>query len=569
MSGSDPRAREAFQRGLALAETLDWENATAAFEQAAIGDPGNATYWFALGNSRFTLRRHGDSIKAYLAGLQRKPNFAPAHIQLGNVFKSLGLHEEAWQCFETALALGGDRAKLLSAMAHQAQQACRWDLFAPNYAALREELASGARTAVPFQILTAPSTREEQRSTAQAFWEAHCGTILPLPPPPPRMRDAPIRIGYVTNDIYRHATAYLIAEVLERHDRSRFDVFLYSYGADDGSQIRQRILAAVGTGFRDITRLSDHAAADWIRRDDIDILLDLKGYALDPRPGIFAHRPGRVQVNYLGYPGTLGSRCHDYIIGDPTVTPLHHGASYSEAIAQLPNCYQANDRQRRIGPTPSRADCGLPEGRFVFSSFNSCYKITAEMFERWCRILRQVDGSVLWLYEANAQAKRNLIIAAERFGVASTRLIWAPHLPLEAHLGRMPLSDLMLDTFPVTAHTTASDALWAGLPLVTILGDSFVSRVAASALRAANLPDLVATDLDDYESTVINFAQNPAKARSIRQQLDRGRLTCSLFDSVRYVQDFEALLNLLIDRNDCGLPPEPIGARTHPPSTSL
>ncbi len=546
----DASAQEAFQQGLALAQDLDWPGAAAAFDHAAARNPDDPTCWFALANARFHMGRYHDSIQSYLAGLQRRPDFAPAHIQLGNAFQSLSLHEEARQCFETALALGADRAKLLSAMAHQAQQTCTWDSFAQDFSDLRDALVRGARNAVPFQVVTAPSTRQEQRAAAQAYWEGLCRAISPLPPPPPRNPGAPIRIGYVTNDIYRHATAHLIAEVFECHDRDRFDIHLYSYGPDDGSEIRRRIVDSVGRGFRDIRRMPDQRVAERIRADEIDVLLDLKGYTFDPRPGIFAAHPARIQVNYLGYPGTLGSPCHEYIIGDAIVTPIEHADGYSECIAQLPACYQPNDRKRPVGVRPSRKACGLPEHGFVFCSFNRCYKITDAMFDRWCRLLREVDGSVLWLYEANPQARKNLSAAAQRRGVSPERLVWAPNLPMDAHLGRLQLADLMLDTFPVTAHTTASDALWAGLPLITTLGESFVSRVAASTLRAAGLPDLVAPDVDSYERLAFELATNPARLREIRDRLGANRAHCALFDTDRYVRDLETLFLRMISRWD-------------------
>ena len=533
-----------------MAQALDWPGAAEAFQHAAARNPANPTCWFALANARFHMGRHHDAIQSYLAGLQRRPDFAPAHIQMGNAFACLSLHEEARQCFETALALGSDRAKLLSAMAHHGQQACAWDALSRDLAELHDALERGERNAVPFQVVTTPSDRLTQRTVAQAYWERHCHGIPRLPAPPRRRPGAPIRIGYVTNDIYRHATAHLIAEVFECHDREQFEVYLYSYGPDDGSEVRRRIVDGVGRGFRDIGRLSDPQAAEQIRTDDIDILLDLKGYTFVPRLGIFAAHPARIQANYLGYPGTLGSPCHEYIIGDTTVTPIEHADGYSECIAQLPFCYQPNDRKRRIGIRPSRADCGLPEHGFVFCSFNNAYKITGSMFDRWCRLVRTVEGSVLWLYDANPQARKNLSAEALRRGVSPARLVWAPNRPQEEHLARLPLADLMLDTFPVTAHTTASDALWAGLPLITMVGESFVSRVAASALRAAGLPDLVAPDIDSYERLAFELATTPVRLREIRDRLAANRAHCALFDTPRYVRGLEALFQRMVSRWD-------------------
>jgi predicted O-linked N-acetylglucosamine transferase (SPINDLY family) len=503
-----------------------------------VDDP---TPHFALGNALCALNRLEESVGPYLAALRRKPNFMPAHVHLGNVFERMKLHEQARECFKTAIAVGGNRAELLSAMAHQSQHACRWDLFAEDLADLQRELDRASSQPAPFQLLTMPSSRNQQLAAGRAHWIDRCGTVVPLPRPAARDANARIRIGYATNDLFRHATAYLIAEVLELHDRSRFDVFIYSYGNDDGSDIRKRIVSAAGERLVDASRMSDRALAERIRRDDIDILIDLKGYTFGSRPRVFAFRPARIQVNYLGYPGTLGSPAYEYIVGDRIVTPLEHAADYCEKIAQMPHCYQPNDRRREIGLRPTGAECGLPSQGFVFCSFNSCYKITAAMFERWCRLLHQVKGSILWLYEANSQARRNLLVQAQQYGIAAERLVWAPHLPLEAHLGRLQLADLALDTLPVNSHTTVSDALWAGVPMVTTAGDSFVARVASSALHACGLPELVAADGDSYEQLALELAQTPERLREIRSRIADKRNHCALFDSATYTRDLEAL----------------------------
>jgi len=527
---------------------LDLENAT------------SPSPFFALGEALAALHRFQEAVEAYMSALRRKPDFMPAHVHLGNVFERLKLHIEARECFKTGVAVGGHRAELLSAMAYQSQNACRWDLFAEDWAALQQELASGSSRAAPFQLLTMPSTRVQQLAAGRAHWLDRCGTIVPMPRPPARKSGAPVRIGYVTNDLFRHATAYLIAELIEQHDRSRFDVFVYSFGHDDGSPIRQRIIEAAGDGYRDAVRMADSALAQRIRDDDIDILVDLKGYTLGSRLQVFARHPGRVQVNYLGFPGTLGSTVHEYIIGDRIVTPLEHAADYAEKIAQMPVCYQPNDRHRRIGPRPTRAQCGLPQTGFVFCSFNSCYKITADVFERWCRLLQKVPGSVLWLYETNPQGRQSLLREAAQRGIAAERLVWAPHVNLEEHLGRLQLADLALDTLPVNAHTTASDALWAGVPLVTTPGDSFVARVAASVLAAGGLPELVAADGDAYEQLALDLACDPARLGALRERLARLRGSCALFDCPAYTRDLEALYLRMIDAWERGQAPQHLPA---------
>jgi predicted O-linked N-acetylglucosamine transferase (SPINDLY family) len=506
-----------------------------------------ANLHFALGNALTALHRHREAIEAYLGALRRQPDFMPAHAHLGNVFERERMHLEARECFQTAIALGGDRVTLLSAMVYHAQHACRWDLVQKDAADLQQALQGSRQQPVPFHLLTLPSTREQQLAAARSFFADRWGSVAPLPAPGPRAPGAKIRIGYASSDLFKHATAYLIADLIETHDRERFEVFVYSYGHDDGSPIRRRIAAAAGAGFVDASRLSDLQLAERVRQDDVDLLLDLKGYTQGTRVGLFALHPARLQVNYLGYPGTLGASCYDYIVGDRFVTPLAHADGYGEKIAQLPDCYQPNDRHRPIGPRPTRADCGLPPDGFVFCSFNTCYKITAPVFERWCRLLQQVEGSVLWLYEANDQARPNLLREAAARGIDPARLVWAPHADLAEHLGRLQLADLVLDTLPVNAHTTASDALWAGVPVVTTPGESFVARVAASILHAAGMEELVAADGDAYERLALELARDPGRLRAIRERLAAGRDRCPLFDCERYTRDLEALFTRMLD----------------------
>jgi protein O-GlcNAc transferase len=510
----------------------------------------------ALGDALMAKHKYRDAIGAYMNALKRKPDCQPAHVHLANAFERVQLHQEARECLKTALALGGSApAGLRAAMAYHAQHACRWGDFAEDIAALQEDLSAGSGQPVPFHLLTMPSTRAQQRAAGHAYWMENCGAIAPMSGAGPRTAGARIRVGYVSNDIFRHATAYLIADLIESHNRSRFDVFLYSYSHDDASAIRQRIIAAAGDGFVEASRMSDRELAERIRDDSIDILVDLKGYTLGTRVGVFARHPGRVQVNYLGYPGTTGAPCYEYIVGDRFITPLEHAADYSEKIAQLPHCYQPNDRRRPIGARPSRAECGLPEDAFVFCSFNNCYKITAPVFDRWARILHAVPGSVLWLYEANAQARPNLLREAQQRGIDPARIVWAPHRELADHLGRLRNADLVLDTLPVNAHTTASDALWAGVPVITTPGETLVSRVAASILEAAGLPDLVTPDADAYERLAVELARDPARLQGLRQRLAESRDACPLFDSAQHTRDLEHLYEEMIEAWDQGRAP--------------
>ncbi|MBV8211471.1 MAG: tetratricopeptide repeat protein [Burkholderiaceae bacterium] len=514
---------------------------------------------FELGQALHHLGRFQEAADRYLAGLSRKPDHMAGHVQLGNVFNRLQLHEESRECYKTAIAVGGDAVQLLSGMAFEDLHACRWDHLAEDLPELMRLIDEGAGYSQPFQLLAQPSTRAQQHGAARRYADAIFTGLDPLPSCPPRAGTGRIRLGYLSSDLHEHATAYLLTQILEHHDRSRFEVSAYSYGADDASPARRRIENAVDH-FVDVREMSDRAAAERIRADGVDILLDLKGYTLGARNGILALRPSPIQVNYLGFPGTLGAPFYDYIVGDPTVTPLAHAADYSEKIAQMPMCYQPNDRSRAIGSRPQRSECGLPEYGFVFCSFNSPYKITAEVFDAWCRLLRQVDGSVLWLYETNSQARRNLTREALARGIATERIIWGEQLHQTRHLARLQLADLVLDTRPVCAHTTASDALWAGVPVITCPGDTFVSRVAASLLQAIDLPELIATDAAHYESLALSLARDPQRLADLKARLALNRESCALFDSVGYTRDLEALFARMHERCAAGHEPEHLAA---------
>jgi predicted O-linked N-acetylglucosamine transferase (SPINDLY family) len=349
-----------------------------------------------------------------------------------------------------------------------------------------------------------------------------------------------VRIAYLSADFHQHATAHLIAELFERHDRSRFEIIGVSFGVDDKSEMRKRLVAAFDQ-FHDVFRKSDEAVAKLIHDLQIDIAIDLKGYTQDFRFGILAYRPAPIQASYLGFPGTIGAEFIDYIIADRIVAPFEHQAFYTEKIIHLPDCYQVNDTKRKIAErTPTRQEAGLPEKGFVFCCFNNNWKITPDVFSVWMRLLHAIEGSVLWLLSDNKVAERNLRMEAQACGIDPARLVFASRLLLEDHLARHRVADLFLDTLPCNAHTTASDALWAGLPVVTRLGGSFAGRVAASLLNAIGLPELVTYSIEDYEMLALRLANNPWLLEGYRSQLTKNRLTHPLFDTDRFRRHIEA-----------------------------
>jgi predicted O-linked N-acetylglucosamine transferase (SPINDLY family) len=358
-----------------------------------------------------------------------------------------------------------------------------------------------------------------------------------------------IRVAYLSADFKTHATAFLMAELFERHDRDKFEWHAISFGVDDGSEMRARLVAAFDR-FHDVRAKSNAEAAQLIRDLEIDIAVDLKGYTQEARPEILAHQPAPLAASYIGYPGTTGAPFIDTIIGDAFVTPFEHQPHFTEAIVQLPDSYQVNDTRRRLiaERTPTRAEAGLPAHGFVFCSFNNNWKIAPEVFDIWMRLLQQVDGSVLWLLRDNEAAERNLRAEATRRGIDPARLVFAERLLPDAHLARHRLADLFLDTLPCNAHTTASDALWAGLPVLTCPRGAFAGRVAASLVNAAGLPELIAPDLSAYETLALRLAHEPTLLAELKARLAQNRTACALFDPARSARAIEAAYTMMWQR---------------------
>ena len=364
-----------------------------------------------------------------------------------------------------------------------------------------------------------------------------------------------IRVGYLSAQFMAHAGASLIAELLERHDRSRFETIGLALCPDDASELRRRLHASFDV-FRDLDAISDREAADQIRELEIDILVDLTGHSRGARLEILARRPAPIQVSWLGHAGTMGADFIDYVIGDPIVAPFTSQPHFVENIVQLPDCYLVTDTTRPLtAPGTTRSACGLPDTGFVFCCFNNNYKVTAPVFERWMRILRAVDGSVLWLLRDNPAVERNLCREAQVRGVDPARLIFAPRVSASDHLARHGHTDLFLDTLPFNAHVTASDALWAGLPIVTCLGSAFAGRVAASLLHATGLPELITTDLDEYAQLALRLAREPDLLAELRSKLNANRSRCALFDTGRFARHLEAAYQAMWQRAQDGEPP--------------
>jgi predicted O-linked N-acetylglucosamine transferase (SPINDLY family) len=434
---------------------------------------------------------------------------------------------------------------------------------AEDRAAVTAGIAAGKRAILPFPHTTISSSAEEQLQCAR-IWVAQDCPKAPALWRGERYRHDKIRLAYVSADFHAHATAHLMAGVFEAHNRDRFEINAISLGPDDTGELRSRLLASFDR-FIDVRQKTDQEAAAIIRQLETDIAVDLKGYTLNHRAEIFVHRPAPIQASYLGYPGTMGGDFIDYIIADKIVLPDEQRAYYTENIAYLPDTYQCNDSKRRIADTtPKRTDAGLPEQGFVFCCFNNNYKIMPEMFDIWMRLLCAIEGSVLWLLEDNPAAARGLRREAEARGLAPERLVFAPRMPSAEHLARHRLADLFLDTLPYGAHTTASDALWAGLPVLTCKGTTFAGRVASSLLSAAGMPETSVNSLADYEAEALRLARDKPALAALKAKLARTRDTCPLFDTARFTRNLEAAFQTMVERQNRGERPTTFAVEVTP-----
>ncbi|MEJ2117043.1 MAG: tetratricopeptide repeat protein [Alphaproteobacteria bacterium] len=575
--------------GCLLQEKGEWDAAMQAHEKALTMQPNNARILNNIGVTLKALGRYTEAEQHYRKALTIEPDYADAHSNLGATLYSMNRMEEAIAAYRhatkldpralyahvnlaaalleldqmpeaidmygKALAIDPDFPAALAENYNLRRQTCDWR----DVAALEEKLLTktyriGKRIA-PFQLLNVPCGPEEHLACAREWVK---GFVKPVETPfvhKPN-RGGPIRIGYLSADFYEHATANLITELLERHDRSRFEVAGYCFSRDDGSRMRKRLIAAFDN-FVSISEMSHAEAARHIYADGVDILVDLKGFTSDTRTEILTCRPAPIQVNYLGYPGTLGADFIDYIIGDAFLTPMDQAEYYQEKIVQLPGSYQPNDTKRTIAAeTPTRAECGLPEEGFVFCCFNGPYKITPHQFSVWMQLLRETPNSVLWLLEGNSQVRDNLSHEAEALGVSASRLVFSPKINLSQHLARHRLADLFLDSSPINAHTTASDALWAGCPVLTLAGDTFVSRVAGSLLRAVGLPELIARTEDEYIATALRLARDPDALTAIREKLISNHSSTPLFNIQAYTANIERAFEHMVELFDNGHAPE-------------
>ncbi len=575
-------------RGIVLKDLGRWEEALLSHEQAIQLKPDFPSAWYNRANALQHLQRLGEALDSFATVVAQKPDHADAWSNMGNVLHDLGRYEEAVASFDRAIALRPGFAAAHGNRGNSLHQLKRLDQAAESYrAAIRldpGDVETKSRLAFlkahmgdwtpepgidlatlgveegvvpPFNLLALDDSAARNLIRSARWAEARYPGQRPVVTQPASRPDR-LRIGYFSADFHDHATMWLMGSLFAAHDRSRFEVHAFSFGPEKRDAMRARAIATVDA-FHDVRDHSDAGIAERARSLGIDIAVDLKGYTQDARPGIFAYGPALIQMAWIGYPGSAGADFIDYIVADPVVIPPEKRGDYSEKQLSLPHSYQINDRLRPIAaPVPGRAALGLPEDGFVFCCFNNSFKISADAFAIWMRLLAQVEGSVLWLLRDTAWVEAHLRREAGERGIDPARLVFADRRTVPDHLARHAQADLFLDTFAYNAHTTASDALWAGVPVVTRLGDGFAARVAGSLLHAVGLPELVTDSAEAYERLALELARDRDRLADIRAKLAAQRLTAPLFDTPLFARHLERGYALAYDRWFAGLAPDHI-----------
>jgi protein O-GlcNAc transferase len=574
-------------RGLALVALGRPEEALESYDRVLQLRPDHVEARNCRGLALKLMGRAGDALAEFDRVLQAKPDHAGALVNRASVLRAMGEVDQALESYGRALAIQPNMPEALASRAnclwtrksqlpgaiadlerlvtirpdhpyargdllHLKMHAGDWRDLAHERAALDEGVRAGRRVVEPYVYQGLSSSPADLLASARIYAQ---DKYPPLDRPRrPGRREGKIRLGYLCGEFRAQATMYLAAGLFERHDRTRFDVTGFDNSREDGSAMRRRVIGAFDT-FVPIQTLSDRQAAELIAAEEIDILVNLNGYFGALRMGVFARRPAPLQVNYLGFPGSLGADYMDYILADAEVIPAGEEQFYSEKVVRLPGSYQINDDTRSCAAPDTRAAHGLKETDFVFCQFNSSYKITPEMLALWLRLLNRVPASVLWLLENNALFAANLRREAVRAGVDPARLVFAAPMENSAHVSRLALGDLFLDSLPYNAHTTASDALWAGLPLITCRGGAFAGRVGASLLRAAGLPELITDSLEEYELLALKLTRDRALLQSCRDRLTRSAARLPLFDTARTTHQIEVAYEGMMARWKKGLTP--------------
>lgn len=535
-----------------------FQEAEAAVRKAIELQPDLAPLHANLGGVLDAQKNHEAAEAACRKAIEIDATLPAAWRNLGNALYGLKRYEDAVDCFAKSLKLYPDAAFLFGSLTHARMKICDWRSFENDRGQLVQKIGRAYKAAEPFVVLELTTDLAVQRKASEIWVKGKYPEQADLGLIPKRSRHDKIRIGYYSGDYHTHPVACLIAELFERHNHDKFELIGFSFGPDKNDEMRKRLAAAFDR-FVDVREQSGIAIAQLSRELEIDIAVDLTGHTENCRTEIFAHRAAPVQVNYLGYPGTMGADYIDYLVADKILIPAESQLHYTEKIAYLPHSYQVNDAKRKIADRIfTREELDLPAAAFVFCCFNNNNKITPSTFNGWMRILKRVENSVLWLLEDNPTAADNLRKEAVSRGIDPARLVFAKRMRLDEHLARHRAADLFIDTLPYNAHTGASDALWAGLPVLTCLGDAFASRVAASLLTAICLPELVSSTQEQYEALAVELASHPERLAHITQKLEQNKLTAPLFDTRLFAKHIEMAYAAMYQRYLDGIPPEHI-----------
>jgi predicted O-linked N-acetylglucosamine transferase (SPINDLY family) len=575
--------------GDALGDLQLYEEALASYEHALQIEPDFAEAYNNYGTTLECVHRHEDALDSYERALNIRPNFAEAHNNKGNALKGLyrleealssyeralqlqpeytdalnnhgnilimlNRHEDAAKSFAQLIAIAPDFDYAIGSMLHAQLYCCNWTNYRESTDKIIQSIHKGKRSILPFSFLTISDSPADQLSCARI----HISDRYPESDSlhvTHNYRHDKIRLAYLSADFREHAITYLATGLFEKHDQNHFETFAISFCPEDKSQAGQRVKSAFNQ-FIDASKMSDLEVVDVMRKLEIDIAVDLSGFTQGHRTTVFSHRPAPIQVNYLGYPGTMGTNYIDYILADRHVIPPEQQSHYTEKVIYLPDSYQVNDSRRIIAErTPSRKEALLPESGFIFCCFNSNYKISPEVYDIWMRLLHSVEGSVLWLIECNVAARLNLKREAVRRGIAVNRLIFAPQMKHSEHLARQRLADLFLDTLTYNAHTTASDALWAGLPVLTCTGNTFAGRVAGSLLHALGLTELICHTPKEYETLALKLATTPIMLNGVKAKLLQNINNHPLFNTDRFCRHIETAYITMWQRYQQGKVPK-------------
>ncbi|OGU15713.1 MAG: hypothetical protein A2076_10215 [Geobacteraceae bacterium GWC2_53_11] len=555
-----------FNLGVELASERDYQQAESMYRKALELSPEFVRARLNLGNCLEQQKRDDEALEQWRIALESKSIFLPENLSLqlhalnnlGRLLEMKKNYKDSLAKLEESFALDPTQRDVLLHLVHLVQKICRWPIYVPPKGITKEEMINGTS---PLAMLAASDDPKLQLAAAQQFVEhKYPVTNTEALAPKEGYHHDKIRIGYLSSDFCLHAVSLLMVELLELHDHDKFEVYGFCWSRVDDTSIQRRVQKSMDHYIK-IGEMSDSEAADCIRSHEIDIMVDLQGLTSGARPMILSYRPATLQITYLGFPGTTGLPWIDYVIADKYLIPDELVPYHTEKPLYMPHCFQSSDSKREVGPKPTRADNGLPEKAFVFCSFNNNYKFTPELFAVWMRIIKRVPGSVFWLLADNEWAKENLTKEAKKLGIKKDRLIFAPRVAPADYLARYQLADLFLDTFPFNGGTTANDALFMGLPLLTLSGRTFASRMAGSLLTNLGLPELIATDLKEYEEKAVRLAKKTAELKALKSRLKENKVSGPVFDITQLVKDIETQFCRLVDE----LPVksrEPNGERT-------